>query len=399
MTTYSVLICDDHPKVGDDWTSTVRKVAGDHYSVKDPFGNEEVQCATKELLNRQAALRDGRSGEKGPCLFDEVDILVLDYDLLHIDKSNARHTGEALARFVRMFSTPQVVVVVNQFREAQFDLSLRGHLSSHADLNVDAALLHERGLWTDPPWDGFRPWHWQTLCRAVETQKARQSVVKDHLDEPIIDVLGMQNEDINRLSDTAFGYIASKAKDVQGLQDQTFKSFFHAQVSSRDASKLLCCDQEAVCRFLAARVGKWLERQVLGAQDVLVDVPHLIQRYPFLLGKNVSELEAWNATIHDDKEIRKQVPSESWFNLPNFLTRSAVWRQRFEDDVDISRTRQSFDFSTVPPFVFLEDMSTFVPIEEAQGFRAGHHNAFDRRFAKCMDNITYAPQRRLAFAE
>ena len=397
--TYSVLLCDDDPEVGLEWVSTVRAVAKDRYSVMDPSDNTVVQEATKEVLARQAALRAGRGRTKVPCPFDNAEILVLDYDLLHIDKNNMRHTGEALARLVRMFSNPQVVVVVNQFREAQFDLSLRGHLASHADLNLDAEFLGKSGLWADPPWEGFRPWHWQTLSCAVDTQKARQAVVKKRIDEPIVNVLGMQHEDAARLSDTAFGFIAPNAKSWGELQKQTFKSFIHAPANDRDALALIEHDPDAACRFLAARIGKWLERQVLGPQDVLVDVPHLIQRYPFLLGDDVSELDAWNAAIHNDEEVRKQVPDGCWFGLPKFLSRPAIWRHRFEDEAGVSGLRRSFDFSTVPAFVFLEDTSTFAPMDRTKEFRAGHHNAFDRRFVKCLDGIAYAPQRRLAFAE
>ena len=398
--TYTVIICDDQLEVGAHWVSEVRRVAKkDNYWVKDAPDNILVRSAAKELFARQTTLHSPSMREKEQCLFDETDILVLDYDLLHIDENNARHTGEALARLARMFSNPHVIVVVNQFREAQFDLSLRGHFSSHADLNLDAKLLGKSGLWTDPPWKGFRPWHWQTLSRAVDLQKARQAVVRDRMDEPIVEVLGMQDWDLAHLSDTAFGFIAPKARGLRELQAQTFKSFLGATANATDTSALLERDRNAACRCLAARVGKWLEWQVLGPQDVLVDVPHLIQRYPFLLGDDVSELEAWNVAIHDDQEVRKRVPDGCWFGLSSFLSRPAIWRQRFEEDAGIRESRYSFDFSTVPSFVFLEDTSTFVPFDEAKEFRAGHHNPFDRRFVKCVDGITYAPQRRLAFAE
>ncbi len=396
---YSILLCDDNLDVGANWVSEVRAVVTDEYTVMGPPTNTDVREAAKGVFARQTAFRGGDARDKKHCLFDDADILVLDYDLLHIDENNARHTGEALARLVRMFSNPDVVLVVNQFREAQFDLSLRGHLSSHADLNLDAELLGKSGLWTDPPWQGFRPWHWQTLSRAVELQKARQAVVRDHMDKAIVDVLGMQDEDIAHLSDTAFGFIAPNAKELGSLQAETFESFTRTPANAGDASELLTRNPDAACRYLAARIGKWLERQVLGPQDVLVDIPHLIQRYPFLLGDDVSELEAWNAAIHDEQGMRKRVPPGCWFGPLDFLSRPAVWRQRFEDEADIRKARYSFDFSTVPSFVFLEDTSTFVPLDEAIEFRSGHHNSFDRRFAKCIDGITYAPQRRLAFAE
>ena len=61
------------------------------------------------------------------------------------------------------------------------------------------------------------------------------------------------------------------------------------------------------------------------------------------------------------------------------------------------RRRSEFDFGRVPDFVFLEDVSLFGEFDDAHEFRAGFHNAHDRRYAKVVDNIRYAPQRRFAF--
>ena len=244
--TCTVLICDDHEDVCGQWVEAVRKVApAERYRVFEPPGKQEVREAVQEVFARQCAWHRKSPRERGACMFDDADILVLDYDLLHIDEHNARHTGESLARLARLFTTAGVVVVVNQFGGVHFDLSLRGHLSSHADLNLDADLLDNRGLWTDPPWDGFRPWHWQVLCRAVETQAARENVVRKHFDNAIVEVLGMEEADIARLSDTAFGFIAPKAGDWKGIRRQTFRSFASRRTNGRNVSTFLEGDEEA----------------------------------------------------------------------------------------------------------------------------------------------------------
>ena len=398
--TYSVLICDDDANICDQWVETVRQVApAEHYKVLEPPGKKEVQEAIREVFARQCALLKGSPGERAACLFDSADILILDYDLLHIDEHNARHTGESLARLARMFTTAGVVVVVNQFGGAHFDLSLRGHLSSHADLNLDADLLGTCGLWTDPPWSGFRPWHWQTLFRAVETQKERQRTVRENFDKPIVDVLGMEEDSIAQLSDTAFGFLAPRAGDWRSIRSETFRSFASRPANGKSASALSNADEEAACRFAASRIGKWLERLVLGPQDMLIDLPHLIQFFPFLLENDMRELEAWNATACGAEGLKGRLPAGCWFEREGFLSRPAVWRQRFEQDAGIRKSRGTLDYSSVPPFVFLEDTSTFAPLEDAKQFRAGHHNAFDWRFIKRHSGVTYAPQRRLAYAE
>ena len=403
--TYSVLICDDHPETGSEWVEEVCKVTPrDTYSVLEAPENKDTQCAIKELFARQNAMLDQQQRDRSPCLFDRADILILDYDLLYIDEENARHTGESLARLARTFSNAEVVVVYNQFPGPHFDLSLRGHLSSHADLNLRADLLDTPGLWTDPPWEGFRPWHWQTLHHAVKTQRERQCLVRDHFEDPIVEVLGMCEEDLLRLSDTAVGFIAPDARDWGDVREWTFRKWTLSSFAGRlgnglGASALLEADAEAAYRFTASRVGKWLERQVLGPQDVLVDLPHLILRFPFLLGDDLGKPEVWTAAVWGGEEVKSRVPQHHLFQPANVLSRPAVWVSRLLEQAGIRESRASFDYSRVPPLVFLEDTSAFEPFEAAQQFRAGHHNAYDGRFVKCVAGKDYAPQRRLAFVE
>ena len=344
---YTVLICDDNPKMRAEWIEEVRTVVPPDYKLLNAPENNEVQCAIKELFARQGALLGQGRPDKSPCLFDEANILILDYDLLHVDKDNARHTGESVARLARTFSDAEVVVVYNQFRDAHFDLSLRGHLSSHADLNLAADLLATPGLWTDPPWDGFRPWHWQTLRRAVDTQGVRRAWVQEHIEEPIVEALGMEHDDAMRLSDTAFGFIAAGANDWPGLKQQTFSDFISRPANGMCTSKLLEFNLDAACGFAGARIGKWLERRVLGPQDALVDLPHLIQFFPFLLGKDIESLDAWNATVCGDESLKGRVPDECWFKPDGVLSKPAVWRQRVVDDPEFRSSRGAFDFSSV----------------------------------------------------
>ena len=397
---YKVLLCDDEQNVCEEWRERVRAVAPECYAILPRIGNGEIQSSIRELFAREVSAGAAGANRRSRCVFDGVDILVLDYDLLAIDEENARHTGESLARLARAFSGAHVVVVINQFRDAQFDLSLRGNLASHAELNLDAALLATPGLWTDPPWNGFRPWHWQTLHRAVDTQKAREAWVRARLDVPIVEALGMREEDnVTRLSDTAFGFVAPEARDWAQLQQRTFKGFACDPVNGRRAREVAESDEGAACRLAAARVGKWLERSILGPQDALIDLPHLIQRFPFLLGDDAGDPDAWNAAVHSPDCVKARLPTDCWFTPADFLSRPAIWSRRLENDADFCAQRRSFDFVSAPRLVFLEDASTFVPIEEATAFRAGHHNFFDRRFAKCFAEVTYAPQHRLAFAD
>ena len=408
---HKVLICDDDSTLEAVWVRSVRSATpGETYVVEGRLpgseetldvGNLAVEVAVTELLARRSAARGSGSRERAAqkCLFDDVNILVLDYDLIHIDERKTHHTGEGLGRLARTFSTCGVVVVLNQFRDVQFDLALRGHVWSYADLNIHAELLGTEGLWTDPPWNGFRPWSWQTLSRAVGTQRSREDVVGAYFGDPIVDVIGMREEDVRRLSDSAFEFLWPSAEGFSDLRAVTFKRFLEDVAGDLDAVAIGTSDREAAARFVGARMGKWLEREVLGGQDVLVDVPHLIERYPFLLGDDYRELEAWNAAIHNHEGVRQQMPEDCWFERSELLSRPAVWRQRFEADEGISGQSYEFEYSKVPAFVFLEDLSVFAPIEDAREFRAGHHNVFDRRFVRRLPHIQYAPQRRFALGD
>ena len=394
---YSVLVYDDEPDLAQEWADVIKQVAPEEYHLLSTPSKREAQDAVRDILRRRTAVREGEQLTRDKCLFDDVDILIIDYDLLHIDESNAQYTGESIARLVRMFSNCGIVVVLNQFPGIHFDLSLRGHIASHADLNIDGDLLKIPGLWRSPPWDGFRPWAWQTLSKAVETQKARESLILNSLDRPIVEVLGMKLEDALRLSDSAFGFIAPEAENFSSLQKITFREFLSNKSGSRDSRALVERDPKSAVRFGAARIGKWLEREVLAPQDVLIDVPHLLQRFPFLLEERFTTIDEWNEAIHDVDRLKDIFDQSCWFEPENFLSKPAVWGQRLEADDNINRARSEFDFTSVPDFVFLEDRSVFTRFSDATEFRAGFHNSFDRRFVRPIDEYRYAPQRRFAF--
>ena len=395
---YSVLVYDDDPDLAASWQDNISEVVTGEYNLLPVLTKNDARHAAQELLRRRSASRKRNPLELEGCPFDDADILIIDYDLLHIAGDNAQYTGESMARLTRMFSDCGVLVVLNQFPGMQFDLSLRGHIVSHADLNINGELLAKPGLWQNPPWNGFRPWSWETLSQAVETHKGRMNIVNDALDKPIVEVFGMQSNDVLRLSDTAFGFIAPDAKELSSFETTTFRDFILNASGDRDLETLLECNKKSAVRFIAARIGKWLEREVLGPQDVLVDVPHLLQRFPFLFEEEkITNLNAWNETIHNVDPLRDIIGQSYWFQPEKFLSRPAVWGQRLEMDDEISKKRSEFDFTRVPDFVFLEDYSVFTSFERATEFRAGFHNSYDRRFIMNDEDIRYAPQRRFAF--
>ncbi|CAO3417864.1 hypothetical protein [Azospirillum doebereinerae] len=402
--TFRVLICDDEPEVAKDQLAEIADAVPDGRYTLDPVpGNEEIKDAIQVLLRRRAALRDGRPYAKEDCLFDKADVLVIDYDLLHVDDQNTRYTGEGVARLARVFSECGVIVVLNQYIEAQFDLGLRGHIESFADLNVDGELVGREGLWRAGPWTDFRPWHWPVLAEAAADFRKRAEFLSapDMLQKPILETLGMSASDAGRLSDTAFGFLAPGAGNFDDLAHTTFSDFIRnnsVAVDTRDGSALVERDPQGCARIAASRIGKWLDREVLGPQDVLVDVPHLLLRCPFLLKGDITNLEAWNVAVLAGREACNDlVPDDAWFAPSHWSTRPLLWWARVEASSSVREARANFDYSVLPDFVFLEDGSRFGKLEEATEFRAGFHNAYDRRFVANVRGIRYAPQRRLTF--
>jgi hypothetical protein len=402
--TCRVLVCDDQPEVAEEWLNEIRDaLPRETYELLPVPGNEEIKSAIQVLLQRRSALRSGQAYSDDRCLFDDADVLVIDYDLLHVDDTNTRHTGEGVARLARVFAKCGVVVVLNQYLEAQFDLSLRGHLESFADLNVDGDLIGCHGLWRAGPWQGFRPWHWPVLSDAAAKFKRRVAFLShpDNLNAPILDTLKMTASNANRLSDTAFGFLAPDASSYDELARTTFADFIKgnsAAIDTRDGEAVVAREPESAARIAASRIAKWLEREVLGPLDVLVDIPHLLQRAPFLFDGNLENLDEWNAAaLGERNRVKNLIPADAWFEATDWLNRPAVWWRQVEACEAVREARAKFDFSSAPDFVFLEDASRFGHLSEAKEFRAGFHNTFDRRFVCKFDKLRYAPQRRFAF--
>lgn len=261
--TSRVLVCDDDPAAATEWRAEIEQVlpAG-AYEVQPVPSSDDIKGAIQALLHRRVALiKPGPSPEQR-CLFDEADVLVIDYDLVHVDEDNTRYTGEEVARLARAFSECGVVVVLNQFVEAQFDLSLRGHIKSFADLNIDGALLGNQGLWREGPWAGFRPWHWPVLDRAVQQFRRRVAFLSDpqNFSIPILQMLRMTQGDAERLSDTAFGFLAPTAERYDQIAKWTFAEFLRDNSAAVDTKDTKAFDQErsrglrSLCRITCGEV-------------------------------------------------------------------------------------------------------------------------------------------------
>ncbi len=95
-------------------------------------------------------------------------------------------TGHRLAYLARCYSNAKYIVVLNQFGENRFDLTLRGHPHTHADLHIGLKQLTNPGLWGESDWPEFRPWVWPVLPNAIERMERWTQEVETALEEPIL---------------------------------------------------------------------------------------------------------------------------------------------------------------------------------------------------------------------
>jgi hypothetical protein len=155
---------------------------------------------------------------------------------------------------------------------------------------------------------------------------------------------------------------------------------------------------DVVVRVGAARISKWLERLVLPGQDVLVDAPHLVSRYPSLISDGIEEIETWNRTARRASYDELGVSSE---NIERFRLKKEHWLSRpvwFWDELreceEITEVREPWKI-TQPDWVFCEDASAFHK-EGYREFVADVESPFARRFVRFFEDVEYRPSMRFS---
>jgi hypothetical protein len=395
-----ILICDDETPNRDAWLEQVSAALPQGSASPRPLG--EPKAAFKELFARQSAKRAGHDRADIPCAFDGQDVLVVDYDLVMVDPEAARHTGEELARLCRLFSDVGYIVILNQGnRTVDFDLRMSTRPRSHADLNIASRTVGQHGLWRAGPANGFRPWIWDDVSAVVATRRQLAKKIADKsLEISIADLLEIPDVAISAMTDEAFEYLNQSAKSVEQFRRTTFIDFLGQQVESKEADGLIRNSPRRAATWAVARTAKWLSRQLLGPQEILVDVPHLIERLPFLMDPTfgpVTDPATWaklpaagiDAVIEPVRSATSFAASVEWFGKATF------WWPLIDAHPAVRELRSTFSPSNVPSLVFAEDRSTFVNIEDASEFRNDHHNRFSLRWVKPVDGLIYEPRRRL----
>jgi len=375
-----ILICDDDSNVRARWKKALIALP----SIKRTFdvqtvGSEDFKKTLSDLENRRRKARNKKfkASDWGENSFDSASILIVDYDLLDFNQEDYI-TGEGVAYLARCYSRCGLIIALNQFGRNPFDLTLRGNPKSFADLNLSSRQLANLSLWQEP-WRGYRPSYWPMLPIALTKFENRVKELKGNLGKKVLSHLGFSTATIATLPRSTKEFVGSG--DRPDLV--TFRDFVRESGQGLRGIKDDVLDDESVARIAAARIAKWLERMVLSGQDILIDAPHLVSRFPSLLTGNVRSVANWNKTTSFSGVKRLGIkfgrienfrfPKEDWLSRPAWL-----WSP-LSNFAKVAEVADPWG-SVRPDFVFCEDVSRFLPQDSATEFVADLASPFVRRF-------------------
>jgi hypothetical protein len=394
MSKRQLLLLDDAEEFRRDHLEHLKKnkVAAKLFELKE-IDHTRFREALVALEARRAEARNPRfAGFTNKCEFDGAAVLIVDYDLLAI-KETGFVTGENVAYLARCYSQCGLIIGLNQFGDNTFDLTLRGHPESFADLNIGSKHLHCPGLWQDS-WKEFRPWHWPLIPQALESFENRIKDLTSAMDESILSWLQFPPVVVQLLARDTTQFIAKSTLPAQTTFAQFVKESGNGLQGRKDMTS-----PECEVRIAAARVAKWLERLVLAGQDILVDAPHLVARYPSLLKGSKRDAGAFDRTASLASEgklaIQKEKLSTALFPKSDWLSRPA-WFWPTVSALDcIDEVREPWK-SKQPELAFCEDISRFKTKAKCQEFVADLPSPFARRYVAKHPEVDYRPEVRFS---
>jgi hypothetical protein len=363
-----VLIVDDDTERSLGWKASIdsRLLAGAGADVS-ALPRDQSSKLIVDIDARRRLARSGANPFDTASPLDDVDVLVLDYDLEELEDEGTTSTGLLVAMLARAFSRTKLIVLVNQFGTNKFDLTMTAAVRSNADFDVNEAQLLNPTLWDRSRIEGFAPWAWEDgILAASARMDAAIDWVRSRLDEPVLQSLGLG---VTPEAAASGSLIAKELwQECVDAPSRTFREMVG------DARFLTPKDREAIQQFdescsrvAATLVIHWLDRWVIPANEVLIDLPHLASADPWLLrGRNTHA--GWQATVGAagiDALVAGVQPHAFQHGL--LLSRPAVWRQRVATDIAL-REPSGFKYDDFPDMVFCENTSKFVEFELAKPF-------------------------------
>ena len=430
-----VLVCDDLPANRPEFLHAVERAEQPGLTVQRLPSTDLKKHLTTLIDGADEILSEnGDPRELPETIFSEgIDLVILDNNLAHLGISGARHTAESIAGYIRAFSSASFILSVNKNPEVDFDLRyLVGDYSTRTDLAINLPHLSNPALWTHLQVDaknGFLPWYWPKLLGIGENRQRKIGYISENLDQSVCGAFGITLELFQSLSRQGRSLL-SQAEETRaegsvletnfGL-NANFSEVFLASSRSlpnKDDRQILLdyiaqgeeWARLVVARVVAADIDFWFRRDVLGPQELLVDVPHLLMRMPFLLGERAGQLENWNAAVLGANEGAPFALDESLFETylagARFIHEvwemtPCFWWPRLREKSSLNAYFGSSEVEW-PDAVFCEDRSLFlerkskiedgVPLEFVTQFEG----AWNRRYISGIKEVRYAPKTRLA---
>ena len=421
-----VLLCDDRAEVCEETKETLTNGAPDSIECTTLHSTDLSEALKRFFDSVYAVLQPQTDDQTVKSDFDGYDLIVIDNALSHLRLPGARQTAESIAGYIRAFSSSPYVVSLNKNDDVDFDLSyLVGDHTTRTDLAINTDHLENKALWTGRTADakgGFLPWYWPALLEVPARRRKQIAFVEENLENSILESLEFPPDVIDDLSRHAQGILspfASSEGEGEGtgsvpVEEVTFRQFFLARersIPAREDRNVVLAKKldSVVARAVAADLGLWFRRDVIGPQDLLVDLPHLVSRMPFLLGQRATEIAAWDETSEATAEpfgfsraIYKNHIKQSRYKHGAWCPKPAFWWRQLKDDEALNELFFT-DKVTWEDFVFCEDTSRFSLRSNVRGkqlvteFATEFEGAWNRRYVANFKGVNYAPRSRFAF--
>lgn len=408
-----VLVCDD---IAAQSRQTQRAI-GSRAEVTVLAGEDLTRALTALFEGVASALDQGTcpKGQLAGGRFDGFDLAVVDNNLTKLELGGARLSAEGIIGYLRAFTDVPYFVSLNKNPHVDFDLRyLFGDSHSQADLALNTKHLSNDRLWGRQTEGGFLPWYWPRLEDAVARRRRQVEFLEEGgaLARPVWGALGFPEEAEHYVSFRARAALSSDAD----IRDVTFGELCNTSgvltPAENNALKGLAEKGDefalsAVRRIAAYRADRWLRRDILGAQDVLVDLPHLLTQMPCLVGEGVRDLDRWNAVVQQeespfelDRALFKPYLENAQFQASMWAPVPCFWWPTLRADRALEEIVFNID-EDWPDAVFCEDVSRFVPVSPPEGqrvpqeFESEVEGSWPRRFVLDVDGYRYSPRSRI----
>lgn len=376
-----IVIVDDQPERSRGWSDNIQAIVGEQASVL-ALKLDEVQQEVKAVFTRRKEFRDGAvKDEPSPTvsLFDEVDILILDFDLRYMDISaDDWTTGAEVAIAARAFTKVKTIVLVNGLGDNRFDLAMNKANNSKADIDIGGAQIDNPGLWLSTASVQYRPWSWPSILDWSMSYEKAVNWVEVHLEKPVLESLGFNlGGDATDQSITKEDWLELGIDPTSGTFRDLVK--INSYLPPQDQAAVGTTTHQAA-RVATAIIRSWIDKVIVPSQETLIDAPHLVYLKPWLL-KDPSKEENWNlAASLTNPFIALQDGVKKYLYPISFLASKPVfYRRKIESDENLFEP-VGFDYSNYPDLVFCEDLSKFIDFNMSRPYPSGLRGSDNQRY-------------------